>query len=130
MMNSRIQQFMESLNGKSVTFCGVGVSNTPVAELFARKGAHVTICDKRSREQLGAMGDRLAAAGAQFRLGPDYLAHLDGDMVFRTPGMKYTLPELTDARRRGIEGVAAGAPEGHLHHQDGESRRCRGYRAQ
>ena len=102
MMDSRIQQFMESLNGKSVTFCGVGVSNTPVAELFARKGAHVTICDKRSREQLGAMGDRLAAAGAQFRLGPDYLAHLDGDMVFRTPGMKYTLPELTDARRRGI----------------------------
>lgn len=101
-MDTRIQQFMDALPGKRVTFCGVGVSNTPVAELFARKGAQITICDKRTREQLGDVGDRLAKIGARFQLGADYLAHLDGDMVFRTPGMKYYLPELTAARRRGI----------------------------
>ena len=99
-MDTRVQLFLDQLKGKRVTFCGVGVSNTPVAELFAKKGAQIVICDKRSREQLGAIGDRLAKCGAEFRLGADYLAHLDGDIVFRTPGMKYTLPELDDARRR------------------------------
>ena len=102
MSDSRIEQFFASLRGKRVTFCGVGVSNTPVALLFAKKGAQITICDKRSRAQLGAMGDQLEQAGARFCLGPDYLAHLEGDMVFRTPGMKYYLPELTAARRAGI----------------------------
>lgn len=102
MQDSRVQQFMDSLRGKRVTFCGVGVSNTPVAELFAQKGAQITICDKRSKEQLGALGERLARAGAQFCTGPDYLDNLDADIVFRTPGMQYTLPQLTKARRKGM----------------------------
>ena len=65
MSDSRIEQFFASLRGKRVTFCGVGVSNTPVALLFAKKGAQITICDKRSRAQLGAMGDQLEQAGAR-----------------------------------------------------------------
>ena len=102
MQDSRVQRFMDSLKGKRVTFCGVGVSNTPVAELFAQKGAKITICDKRSKEQLGDIGDRLQKIGATFHTGENYMANLDADIVFRTPGMRYYIPELNEARRKGM----------------------------
>ena len=102
MQDTRVQQFMDSLQGKKVIFCGIGVSNTPVAELFAKKGAQVTMCDKRTREQLGETGDRLEKAGIRFKLGPDYMTGLEGDMIFRTPGMRFFIPELDAARKAGI----------------------------
>ena len=101
-MDSNIARFFESIKGKRIAFCGVGVSNTPLAAQFAAKGAHVLVCDKRSREQLGAAVDALEAAGAQLRLGESYLDNLDADIIFRAPGMYYNLPALTAFRAQGI----------------------------
>jgi len=101
-LDSRIARFFESVKGKRVAFCGVGVSNTPLVAQFAAKGAHVIACDKRSREQLGPAADALEAAGAQLRLGEAYLDNLDADIVFRTPGMYYHLPALKAFREQGV----------------------------
>ena len=100
--DSRVERFLASLNGKHITFCGIGRSNAPSAELFASHGAKITVCDRRSREEMGEMGDRMEKIGATFHLGADYLSNLDGDIIFRTPGMPFFTPELTDARRRGL----------------------------
>ena len=96
------KQFFSQLKGKKIAMCGIGVSNTPLILDFLSKGARVFACDKRSRELIGEMADKLEAAGAELRLGDDYLKNLEVDIIFRTPGMSFNLPELESARKRGI----------------------------
>lgn len=100
-MNGKLTQFYASLKGKRISMLGIGKSNTPLAITFAEKGAVVTAHDKRQRDKLGAFGDELEKAGIKLDLGEDYLKNLDADIIFRTPGMKYYLPELVEARKRG-----------------------------
>ena len=96
------RQFFKQIQGKRIAMCGIGVSNTPLILNFLSKGARVFACDKRSRELIGDLADRLENAGAELRLGEDYLEHLEVDIIFRTPGMRFNLPELETARKRGI----------------------------
>lgn len=96
------KQFWDNISSKKIAMCGIGISNTPLILDFLAKGARVYACDRREREQIGELADRLEAAGAELRLGSDYLDHLEVDIIFRTPGMSFNLPELASARRRGI----------------------------
>ena len=47
------EQFFTSIQGKTVTFCGIGRSHMPLIRLFQEKGALVSARDKRSLEELG-----------------------------------------------------------------------------
>ncbi|MCI8360156.1 MAG: UDP-N-acetylmuramoyl-L-alanine--D-glutamate ligase [Clostridiales bacterium] len=96
------KQFFKALAGKKIAMCGIGVSNAPLIESCMKEGALVYACDRRERAQLGEMADRLEKLGARLRLGADYLRELDVDIIFRTPGMRFDLPELAEARRKGI----------------------------
>ena len=95
-------QFFEQIKGKKIAMCGIGVSNTPLIMNFLNKGAKVYACDRRSREMLGEIANTLEEAGAILRLGEDYLNNLEVDIIFRTPGMNFNLPELEEARKKGI----------------------------
>ncbi len=97
-----IKTFWENLSSKKIAMCGIGISNTPLILDFLNKGARVYACDKRSREQIGELADRIEAAGAELKLGDDYLNDLEVDIIFRTPGMSFYLPEITAARKKGI----------------------------
>ena len=44
------EQFFTSIQGKTVTFCGIGRSHMPLIRLFQEKGALVSARDKRSLE--------------------------------------------------------------------------------
>ena len=96
------KQFFQQISGKRIAMCGIGVSNTPLIEKFLKMGARVVACDRRSREQIGPLADTLESQGAELRLGSDYLENLEVDMIFRTPGMQFDLPELKKARANGI----------------------------
>ncbi len=96
------KQFFDKLSGKKIAMCGIGVSNTPLILSFLAKGARVIACDRRAREQIGELADRLENAGAELQLGEHYLENLEVDVIFRTPGMNFNLPELEKARKRGI----------------------------
>ena len=96
------KQFFSQLNGKKIAMCGIGVSNTPLILNFLKQGARVIACDRREREQIGNIADELEAAGAELNLGEGYLDNLEVDIIFRTPGMNFHLPELEKARKRGI----------------------------
>ena len=100
-MSMSKQQFYQSLAGRRVAFCGIGRSHLPLMELFAAHGARVTARDRRGFAQLGKNGERLRALGVELILEEDYLKNLTEDVVFRTPGMPFHLPELEEARRRG-----------------------------
>ncbi len=96
------KKFFEQIKGKKIAMCGIGVSNTPLILNFLSKGAKVYACDRRSREQIGEMANTLEKAGARLRLGENYLDNLEVDIIFRTPGMSFNLPELELARKKGI----------------------------
>ena len=101
-MDSRTERFLKSLSGKRIALCGIGRSNLPLISLFKKYGAVITACDRRTEEQLGDMAQQAKDAGAKLSLGDSYLSHLDVDIVFRTPGMRYYMDELSDMRNRGI----------------------------
>lgn len=96
------KQFWQHISTKKIAICGIGISNTPLILDFLDKGARVIACDRRNREQIGKIADTLEAAGAELRLGERYLDDLEVDIIFRTPGMNFYLPELEQARKRGI----------------------------
>lgn len=96
------KQFFQQISGKKIAMCGIGVSNTPLIYKFLSMGARVFACDRRTREQIGALADELEKCGAELKLGADYLDNLEVDMIFRTPGMHFNLPELEKARDNGI----------------------------
>lgn len=95
------EEFYRSVKGKTAAFCGLGGSNLPLVKLFAKHGAIVTARDKRSEEKLGDTAKELKELGVRLVLGEGYLDNLNEEIIFRTPGMKYYLPQLNEARARG-----------------------------
>ena len=77
-----LQEYVQSLRDKSIAVIGIGVSNTPLIELLCAAGCQVTACDKRTPEQMGAEGERLASLGATLKLGESYLDDLNQDETF------------------------------------------------
>ena len=100
-MDSKLQAYFETQAGKRCVVLGIGVSNTPLIRLLAHAGAHVTACDKVSREDLGPLAEELEGLGVDLRLGQSYLEDLEADTVFRSPGIRPDIPEIADLVRRG-----------------------------
>ncbi len=101
-MKMTIQEYLDTLKGKKTAVLGIGVSNTPLIHMLRRAGAKVTACDKRSREAFGGKIEDLESLGVKVFLGEDYLDHLSGqDVIFRTPGMRPDLPQLSTAVAEG-----------------------------
>lgn len=101
-MGLTIREYLDNIKGKKVAVLGIGVSNTPLIRMLLRAGVEVTACDKRRREDFDDRVEELKSLGANVCLGEDYLEHLEGqDIIFRTPGMRPDLPQLTAAVRRG-----------------------------
>ena len=101
-MHCTFREYLDSMAGKRVAVLGIGVSNTPLIHLLLRAGAKVMACDKRAREEFGGQIEELESLGASIYLGEDYLDHLKGqDVIFRTPGLRPDLPQLTAAVERG-----------------------------
>ena len=89
------EEYLTSLQGKTVGVIGVGVSNRPLIEKLLERGIDVTARDKK--ENLGELGQALTAQGCKLRLGSGYLADLHEDVIFRTPGLRPDVPELAAA---------------------------------
>ena len=96
-----LRDYVDSLRNKTVAVLGIGVSNTPLVRLLLDHGIRVTACDKRTREELGALADELEGAGCALRLGPDYLEGLHEDVIFRTPGLRPDTPQIAAAVANG-----------------------------
>ena len=92
-----LQEYLNSIRHKTVAVVGIGVSNTPLIRLLLQEGVAVTACDKRTREQLGELAGELESLGARLQLGTEYLEGLDQDIIFRTPGLRPDVPQLTRA---------------------------------
>ena len=101
-MTHTINTYFENVKGKRVAFCGLGRSNLPLIDMYKKFGAEVIACDKRSFEQLGQTASELENKGVILSLGESYLKDLNVDLLFRTPGMNYNMPELSALRNKGV----------------------------
>ena len=98
---STITEYLEELSGRSVTVIGMGISNVPLIKMLLRAGVKVTVRDKANREKVADLAQELESLGATLVLGPDYLKDLDGELIFRTPGLSPNTPELAQAVENG-----------------------------
>jgi UDP-N-acetylmuramoylalanine--D-glutamate ligase len=93
---------------KRVAVLGLGIENLALTDYLLQKGAHVTVCDRRTPQQLGERYTTLHNLGVDFRLGSSYLEGLeDFNVLFRSPGLPLFQPELVDAMRQGVEVTSA-----------------------
>ena len=99
----KLADYIRTIRNKKIVVIGIGVSNTPLIELLLDGGCDVTACDKSERARLGGLATRFEERGVKLRLGEDYLKELRADIIFRTPGMRPDLPELTAAAKNGAE---------------------------
>ncbi len=88
---------------KRIAVIGLGVSNTPLIEFLLRNGATVCARDVKPFDRLPEQLRAFALEGVTFRCGEDYLADLEEDIIFKSPGIRFDKPELLDAVKRGAE---------------------------
>lgn len=98
---NKLDEFKYNVAGKNITVIGIGISNLPLIKYLVSLGANVTACDRRSAEDFGENYTELEKLGVKFNLGDGYLNNLSGDMIFKTPGMRYDVPELLKAKENG-----------------------------
>ncbi|MBQ2565498.1 MAG: UDP-N-acetylmuramoyl-L-alanine--D-glutamate ligase [Oscillospiraceae bacterium] len=97
-----MNEYINSLKGKSIGVIGIGVSNTPLIRTLLDHGlTDITACDVHSAEDLGETARELKDRGVKLQLGPDYLEKLDFDIIFRTPGLMPFDPHLVRAKEQG-----------------------------
>ena len=80
---------------------GIGISNLPLIRLLCKMGAVVTARDMKTEEQLGDIAAELKGLGVRLVTGEGYLENIEGDIIFRAPGIRPDLPQIKAATDRG-----------------------------
>ncbi len=105
-MMNKLDIFKGFLRGKRIAVLGIGISNRPLIRYISDLGGHITAFDKLPAEDpvLRETREAFISEGIDinWRTGPDYLQDLKGfDLIFRTPQMRWDLPQLRAERERG-----------------------------
>ncbi len=93
------KEYFEGLKNKEISVLGIGISNTPLIRLLVKYGAKVTARDKR--ENLGELGKELEEMGVTLVLGNAYLGNIEADIIFRSPGIRDDVKEISEAVKKG-----------------------------
>ncbi len=101
---------LKYLTSKKVAILGMGIEGIALAKYLIGKTASITLLDRRSKEELirecadGTINELFDRADYLNIFGENYLDNLDQyDVIFRTPGIKYLLPEIQKAKEKGVE---------------------------
>ena len=107
-ISRKILEFHRLMKGRKVAVLGVGISNRPLIRYIYSLGADITAFDKLPQDDpvLAKTRADFEAEGIllNWSLGDDYLTPLaDGgfDMIFRTPKIRFDVPELKSAVEKG-----------------------------
>lgn len=88
-------EYFKNLNNKSVGVFGIGISNRPLIELLLSSGAKVTAGDKKTYEELGTVAEELSKKGVKLVLADDFPDKMEGEILFRTPGLRPDIPAIS-----------------------------------
>lgn len=103
-MNIKLNEFKENIKGKRVAVLGIGISHIPLIKYLSRHGVDITAFDKSDENKLKDVIKEFKDINIKYSLGVDYLKNLKGfDLIFKTPGMRFDVPELEAAREQGAQ---------------------------
>ncbi len=101
-MFSNKEEFYNWLKGKNVAFIGAGLSHKKLIEIFKNKGAIVTLCDKKSLDEMGGFKEKLIELDINLSLGDNYLEGIkEKDLIMRTPGFMFYNEKLQEEISKG-----------------------------
>ncbi len=93
--------FDKNLAGKRILVVGAGKSGMAVARFCSRRGALVTVSDRRGASEIGSGGDLLNPAISWELGGHDEASFLAADLIVVSPGVP-EIPALAAARKKSI----------------------------
>ncbi len=91
---------MIDFHGKRVAVLGIGISNIPLIAWLLENGAVVTARDKKPLSELPTELSEFYNR-VTFICGEHYLDDIEDEIIFKTPGLRYDLPQITEAVERG-----------------------------
>ncbi|MBR2353953.1 MAG: UDP-N-acetylmuramoyl-L-alanine--D-glutamate ligase [Clostridia bacterium] len=97
------ETLLQYIGGRSCAILGLGVSHLPLARQLTELGISLTVHDKKSPEELGDAALSLAEAGVAFVTGDGYLNAIEGEVIFRSPGIRPDLGGIPAAIQAGAE---------------------------
>src|SRR5208283_2260209 len=96
-------EFMMDVKGKRVLVVGLGKSGVASALFLEKHGARVTASDARTEEQLPRDIPQLLDHGISVETGQHgERTFRDQDLIVISPGVPFDVPQLVQARTRGI----------------------------
>lgn len=103
-MKKNFNEFKTYINGKNIAVVGIGISNRPLIKYLLSLGGKVTAFDKKSKAEIGLIGEELESLGAKLVVGEGYLDNLHGyDVIFKTPSMRIDNPCFLKAKEEGAK---------------------------
>ena len=102
MANSN-ENLRRRVGGRPCAILGLGVSNLPLAEALCEMGIFLSVYDKKSVSELGERAAALEARGVRFVTGANCFDTVEGELIFRSPGIRPDIPALVAAKERGAE---------------------------
>ncbi|MBQ8497051.1 MAG: UDP-N-acetylmuramoyl-L-alanine--D-glutamate ligase [Clostridia bacterium] len=99
-MNERLQSFKNYIKNKKVALIGMGISNRAAVDFLLSSGAILSARDKNSVPD-AEMTEFLTSRGVKMIYGEQYLSDITEDIVFKSPGIRYDIPELIEAAQSG-----------------------------
>ncbi len=88
-------------HGKKCTVIGLGISNIPLIDFLLNRGATVIARDQKEIDTNNEKIKDFQNRGVIFKCGTDYLENIDGDFVFRSPGIRPDIPQIAKAVANG-----------------------------
>ncbi len=90
---------------KKVAILGLGIEGLSSLKYLVKHGAQVSVLDEKEEDQIDSVilseAKKLASG---FSFGKNYLSNLaDFNMISRSPGVRPDLPEILEAKDRGVE---------------------------
>lgn len=94
----RNTELLGKIKESKIAVLGLGVSNIPLVAFLLDLGAKdITVHDKKPWTELGAEVREYSEKGVRFVGGEDYLETVEGDYIFRSPGIRPDVPSLVAA---------------------------------
>ena len=101
-MNERLKQFQAEIKGKKVALLGMGISNRAAVDFLLSAGAILSARDQNPNPST-EITEFLTVRGVKMIYGKDYLNDITEDIVFRSPGIRFDIPALAEAAKRGVK---------------------------
>lgn len=104
-MSNPISQLKEKYSGKRILVVGLGLqgSGKGVVKFFSELGAHVTVTDLKTAQQLQSSIDELKPYNIRFALGGHRVDDfINTDIILKGPGVRWDRPEIKAAQDKGI----------------------------